>query len=154
MGETGDYGMTGERAVELFRSGMNCAEAVLASNMETLGIEEEWIPGVASGFGEGIAGTGQVCGALSGAIIVLGWAYGKDSGEDGVQRVYELGQKLVDEFVEEHVTTSCGMLIDINLRDRDLREKARKDGIYEKRCASFVRFCAGRAAEMISERKT
>ncbi|MBN2167737.1 MAG: C_GCAxxG_C_C family protein [Actinobacteria bacterium] len=151
MTETGDSVQVGEKAVGLFQSGMNCAESVLAANMEVHGVDEDWVPRVASGFGGGIARTGQVCGAITGAIMVLGWVYGRDCAGDDIDSIHKLGQKLIDEFIDEYATTSCGMLIDIDLRNPEAREKADNDGIFDKRCTSFIRFCAGRVAEMISD---
>lgn len=139
----------GEKARELFLSGFNCAESVLTANMEAIGVKAEWIPRIASGFGGGIARTGQVCGAITGSIICLGWVYGRNGTEDDIEILHELGRKLVDVFIEEYGTTSCGMLIDVDLTNEDACKKAQQDGIFEERCASFVRFCASNTAGMI-----
>ncbi len=150
MATAEDHEKVGTRACELFRSGMNCAESVLTANMEMLGVEGDWIPRVASGFGGGIARTCQVCGALTGAVIALGWTCGRESGDDSLEHVYRSGSTLVDEFMEKFLSTSCGMLIDVDLSDDVAREKARRDGVFEQQCTLYVRFCAERVAEMIA----
>ncbi|HEY5532591.1 MAG TPA: C-GCAxxG-C-C family protein [Candidatus Anoxymicrobiaceae bacterium] len=150
MATAEDYEKVGTRASELFLSGMNCAESVLTANMEMLGVEGDWIPRVASGFGGGIARTCQVCGALTGAVMTLGWTFGRESGADSLDQVYESGSTLIDEFTEKFLSTSCRMLIDVDLSDSVAREKARRDGVFEQQCALYVRFCAERVAEMIA----
>jgi len=138
------------RARELFlSSGFNCAESVLLANMERLGVEGDWLPKVASGFGGGIARTGQVCGAITGAILALGWTMGRKDSADGVDELYETGQELVRDFTSEFGTTSCRMLIDIDLRDPAEHKRALKEGVFEKQCAAFVEFCASRVADKL-----
>lgn len=108
------------------------------------------MPRVASAFGGGIARTGQVCGALSGALIAFGWARGRSSSEEPSDEVYELGARLVDSFLDRFPSTSCRMLIDVDLADDECRELARERGVFEAFCAGFVGFCAGRAVELLS----
>jgi hypothetical protein len=68
----------GKRARELFTTGLNCAESVLLANLEALGVEGEWLPRIATGFGSGIATTQQVCGVISGAVMTAGWVLGRE----------------------------------------------------------------------------
>jgi C_GCAxxG_C_C family probable redox protein len=139
------------RARELFlSSGFNCAESVLLANMERLGVEGDWLPKVASGFGGGIARTGQVCGALTGAVLALGWAMGRSASDDSVDELYGVGAELVDEFTSEFGSTSCRMLIDIDLRDPAQHKRALREGVFEKQCAAFVEFCAARVADKLA----
>jgi C_GCAxxG_C_C family probable redox protein len=138
------------RAREIFlTSGFNCAESVLLANMERLGVEGEWLPRVASGFGGGIARTGQVCGALTGAVMALGWAMGRSAPDDSIDELYGEVAGLVDEFTSEFGTTSCRMLIDIDLSDPEEHKRAQKTGIFEQQCARYVEFCAARVAEKL-----
>lgn len=150
MAEVEDSSAVGERGCELFLSGLNCAESVLLSNMERLGVQGDWVPRVSSGFGGGIARTCQVCGALTGSVMAFGWVRGRDSAEDSLDEVYRLGQMLVEEFTSNFGTTSCAMLIDVDLRDEEARKKARREGVFEQQCARYVEFCARRTAEMLS----
>jgi len=124
---------------------------VLLSNMERLGVEGDWFPRVASGFGGGIARTGQVCGAITGAIMAIGWARGRDVPNESTDDIYNIGAELVREFTSKFGTTSCRMLIDVDLTDPEERKRARKSGIFEQQCGAFVEFCTLRAAEILSE---
>jgi C_GCAxxG_C_C family probable redox protein len=140
------------KAREHFLSeGFNCAESVLLANMEGLGVKDGWFPRVASGFGGGIARTGQVCGAITGALLAIGWALGRDTAAQPTDDIYNVGEDLVREFISEFGTTSCKMLIDVDLSDPEEYKRAKKRGVFENRCGAFVEFCALRAAEILSE---
>ncbi len=142
------------RAREIFlSSGFNCAESVLLANMERLGVEGDWLPKVASGFGGGIARTGQVCGALTGAVIALGWAMGRSASDGNVDELYGVVAELVDQFTSEFGTTSCRMLIDFDLRDPEEHQRAMKTGVFQQQCAGYVEFCASRVADKLSGTK-
>jgi C_GCAxxG_C_C family probable redox protein len=126
---------------------------VLLANMDSLGAEGDWFPRVASGFGGGIARTGQVCGAITGAVMAVGWARGRDLPDEPLDDLYGFGAGLVDDFTTEFGSTSCKMLIDVNLNDREEYKRARENGIFEEKCAVFVQFCARRAREKLCEER-
>jgi C_GCAxxG_C_C family probable redox protein len=122
---------------------------VLLASLERLGVEGEWLPRVASGFGGGIARTGQVCGALTGAVLALGWALGRCAPDASVDELHRIGAELVNDFTWEFGTTSCRMLIDVDLSDPEERKRALENGVFEKQCAAFVEFCALDVAEKL-----
>ena len=76
-----------EKAVKYFRDGFHCSQAVLVSYAEECGLTEEQALKLGSCFGGGMR-RGEVCGACTGALMVLGSLYGqhdladKDSRED------------------------------------------------------------------------
>ena len=59
-----------ELAYQYHKKGYNCAQSVLMSFQDVAGLSEKQCLAIASGFGAG-AGTGELCGALTGAIMVL-----------------------------------------------------------------------------------
>lgn len=66
-----------ERALAAFRNGFTCSAAVFSAFSKDLGLDEETARKIACGFGAGISRTGNICGAVSGAILVIGLRYGK-----------------------------------------------------------------------------
>jgi C_GCAxxG_C_C family probable redox protein len=60
-----------EKARQMFAGPYNCAQAVASVYADTIGMEEDEIRRLVSGFGYGMAGERSVCGALSGGIFVL-----------------------------------------------------------------------------------
>lgn len=74
-----------ERAVELYRKGLNCSQAVAVVFADAMNIDEATILKLSAGFGGGM-GTGRgVCGALSGAATAAGAIALNTAGGDPVQ---------------------------------------------------------------------
>jgi len=70
-------------AVEIFDSGLTCTEAVAMAGMKRMGRQSDLIPRIATGFGGGLSRTKSVCGALTGGVLVLSAAFGRDKlGDD------------------------------------------------------------------------
>ena len=67
----------GETAVAMMAGGWNCAQSVLGVFCEDCGLDRETAMKLASGFGAGMARKQEVCGAVSGAIMVIGLKHGQ-----------------------------------------------------------------------------
>lgn len=70
-----------EMAQELFDSGFNCSQSVVAVFCEKYGVSQEVALKMSSGFGGGVR-FGEICGAASGAVLVIGLKYGQYKAED------------------------------------------------------------------------
>ena len=66
----------GKRAREIFENGGNCAQALFAAFADMTGISYEDSLRMASAFGGGIGRLRETCGAVSGAVMVIGCLYG------------------------------------------------------------------------------
>ena len=103
-----------DRGVELFKSGFNCAQAVVGAFAKELGLDEKTAMKVSAGFGGGVGRTGEICGALSGAAIVAGMLYGATEGSDAESkaRTYEEIQRIIKLFKEKNIFVTCRELKD------------------------------------------
>ena len=72
----------GEKARALFMEGANCAQAVLGAFASECGISEKQALVISSGFGGGVGRMREVCGAVSGMVLVLNMIYGSDDLSD------------------------------------------------------------------------
>jgi C_GCAxxG_C_C family probable redox protein len=100
-------------AFEYHKSGFHCAEAVSKAIIEAYGNGSGHdIPKVATAFGGGVGRTSQeICGALTGGIIALGYLFGRsEPGADWTDAA-ESAAKLRLRFVQAHGTTNCGALL-------------------------------------------
>ncbi|MFH1150362.1 MAG: C-GCAxxG-C-C family protein [Actinomycetota bacterium] len=138
-----------ERARELFLSSYNCAESVLSANMERLGIEGDWFPGVATGFAAGIGRSGMVCGAIVGAVIAAGAVLGRGRPDEDIDALIEFAASLVRDFTAEFGSCSCALLINRDVSTPEGLQKAREEGVFESVCPPFVEFCAAAAAAAV-----
>ena len=60
-----------EKAVGKFKEGFNCAQSVLYSYADELGLPDDLAMKIATGFGGGMGRTQEVCGAVTGALMVI-----------------------------------------------------------------------------------
>ena len=97
------------KAAELFFSGCNCAQAVAVAFCDLTGLDEITAKKMSSPFGGGFGRLREVCGAVSGMMMVLGLLYGyTDPGGGDVTKKehYHLVQQLAGKFQEE-----CGSIV-------------------------------------------
>jgi C_GCAxxG_C_C family probable redox protein len=104
----------GKKAFDYHNSGFHCAEAVSKAVVETCSqkISQE-IPKVATAFGGGVGRTHlDICGALTGGVIALGYLFGRNEPGAEWTDAHELAAELRRRFVLEHGTTNCGALLE------------------------------------------
>jgi hypothetical protein len=71
-----------ERATSMFAAGFSCSQSVLGAYAEQHGLPRELALGLADAFGGGLGGLGRTCGAVTGAIMVIGLARGRRVADD------------------------------------------------------------------------
>ena len=140
-----------EHAKELFLSGNNCAQSVLLSFAEDMGYSKELALKVSAGFGGGIAKEQQICGAVTGAIMVLGILKGeKASDNDELKsQTYSAVQLFLKKFTEDFQSTSCGELTGCDFKSDAGNEKFKNEEVMENICAP----CVKRAVELVEALK-
>ena len=102
------------KAAELFVYGYNCAQAMLVAYCDVTGLTPEFSARLASSFGGGMGRMREVCGAVSGMLMVAGLLYGYDTpGDDTVKKEhYQLVQQLAGKFREEAGSIICREILD------------------------------------------
>ena len=101
-------------SVAYHKKGFNCAQSVLASFGDLTQLPEKEAMALAGGFGGGIGGSHQeLCGAMSGAVMVLGMLYPHTSGEsmDEKKRIYKISKEFQARFQKSFGCTHCGDLL-------------------------------------------
>jgi C_GCAxxG_C_C family probable redox protein len=58
-------------AVKCFNNGFNCAQAVLSTYSEQLGVDKTTALKIAGSFGGGMGHIGETCGAVTGAFMLI-----------------------------------------------------------------------------------
>lgn len=127
-------------AIENFEQGFNCAQAVLATFAPRHGLSREHALKVACAFGSGMM-RGSTCGAVTGALMVIGLAHGRCRADDMAARskTYALAQAFQDRFDALHGTCACEELLGLDPTTPEGRQAALDRGLFESRCPQFVR---------------
>jgi len=127
-------------ANELFRSGFNCSQAIVAVFSEEHGFPAETAIKIAYPFGRGMGGCGHTCGALTGAMMVIGMKYGTaDRYEpDKMKLAREKTRRLIEFFENEHGTTLCNDLTGLDQRKLNGPELMAMLPHFHSRCQKFL----------------
>jgi C_GCAxxG_C_C family probable redox protein len=122
---------------------------VLSSFGEALGLDRELALRVAGAFGGGMARMGETCGAVTGALMVIGLKYGMTQAKDEAAReqTYKLAQELAARFKERHRSIICRELLGYDLSSPEGRKAAYDKGLFSTLCPQLVRD----AAEIVEE---
>lgn len=130
-----------EIAVQKLIDGYNCAQAVFYSFCDDLNIEKDFALKLATGFGAGMGRKEEVCGAISGGIIVIGAKYGRGEKDERtvMERTYKKVQDLMDQFAAKHGSYICRKLINgCELTTKEGQLYFKENNLLKKTCAPCV----------------
>jgi C_GCAxxG_C_C family probable redox protein len=130
-----------ETASTRFNEGYNCAQSVLSSFSIQLGLPFETSCRIAAPFGGGIGRLGEVCGAVTGAMLVLGLQFGNTSPADNKakEKSYRVASKFAELFRNRHKTILCRELIGCDINTPEGLASAREQKIFTVQCPAYVR---------------
>ncbi len=127
------------QAAKLFTEGYNCAQSVIMVFADLLNLDEKTCAKISSSFGGGMGRMREVCGAVSGMLMVAGLLYGYDGPEEGEVKKehYTQVQYLAGQFREGAGSIVCREIL--KNPPSDPAPSPRTAEYYEKRpCARMV----------------
>lgn len=130
-----------ETAVNLFDS-YNCAQAVLCAHAADYDLDMNKALQTAVGFGGGLGRLGETCGAVSGAIMVLGLrsSFKEGDGRDKINAVYDKVRRFIAGFEAAKGTVKCRELLGCDLNTEE-GQKFFKDNKLRENCRGYIRLC-------------
>ena len=144
-----------DKALEYFSEGLHCSQSVLAAFADECRIDEEMAFKLGSCFGSGMR-KGNVCGACTGALMVLGLLFGEE--HSGVpqerQRSNMINDMMMDRFKRANGTTICNDLLGCDLSTPEGVQYARSKGLFEEFCPKMVASAVDILEEIIEEMRT
>lgn len=143
MDSTG-YSSEARRSAEsLFASGHYCAESVVLALAAAQGLQSELLPRIATAFCSGMSRSRGPCGALTGAIMGVSLALGRNQRSDPVQPSYSATQEVIRQFEAEFGSRDCHLMLGCDLNTPEGQTVFREQQLGQH-CARFT----GRATEI------
>jgi C_GCAxxG_C_C family probable redox protein len=139
------------KALDFYRSGFNCAQAVFAAYAPLLGLDENSALKVCGGFGGGMGRLGEVCGVLTGAFMLAGLKHGKTRQENGEakERTYALVGGLAERFWALHGSIHCRELLGCDLNSEAGRAAFKAQDMRRLKCEQYVADAAALVEELL-----
>ena len=130
-----------EEAVKCFHANFNCCQAVFATYSEQLGLNKETALKIASPFGGGIARMGDTCGAVTGALMLIGLKEGQYLSEDkeSKEKCYRLSKELIGRFKELYGSIMCRDILSCDISTEVGQKFAKEHNLTNTLCPGFVR---------------
>lgn len=128
----------------LFMQGYDCSQAVLRYFADRFDMDEDLANRTAACFGGGMQ-MGEVCGAFTGALMVIGLKYGHSNPENLLQQKEVLTAKNAEfreKFLREYGTCSCKELLGYDVSTPEGFNEALESG-------RLLGYCPGLAAKVI-----
>ena len=145
-----------EKARELFYQGCNCAQATFCAYCEETGLDFDAAARLASSFGGGIGRLREVCGALSGALLALGYLRGYSDVEDPAAKSAHYGRvrELAARFTERNGSMICRELLkDVKTTPGGEPEPRSPEFYASRPCLRLVGEAAALLEELLEETK-
>lgn len=133
-----------ESAVELFKKGFSCSQAIFSTFGKELGLDRNVALKIASAFGGGMGRMGKTCGAVTGAFIVIGLKYGqiKVENKQAKDKTYSLVKEFVKQFEAHNNSTICKELLGCDIGTPQGMQIAIEKSLLNTLCPKLVKDAA------------
>lgn len=129
-----------EEAISCFENGFNCSQAVLSVFSKELGIDWETALKIATGFGGGMR-KGEVCGAVTGAIMAIGLKEGHfiEGDLNTKEKAYALTREFEDRFEKLNGSIICKDILGYDISIEENREIIKEKGLFDTICPKVIK---------------
>ncbi len=139
-----------EYAVSQFKSGLNCSQAIFSAYAGRFAVDEPTALKIASGFGGGMGRNAEICGVVSGALMVLGLCYGGcNADSETKEAVYARVRQFTERFKTRNQSLVCRDLLGCDIGTPAGLEQARQKKLFATTCVKLVRDAAEILEEML-----
>ena len=140
-----------DAAARHFREGFSCSQSVLAAFAPELGLDADAALRVSAAFGGGMGRLGHTCGAVTGALMVLGLRYGATVADPAAKELtYAKARDFVAKFEARHGATDCADLLGLNIDTPEGQAAAREANLFKTTCPGLVASAAEIVGQMIA----
>jgi C_GCAxxG_C_C family probable redox protein len=139
-------------ALQYFGSNYNCAQSVFISLSQELGVPHNDALALTAGFGGGVAGTRQICGAVAGAVMAIGLKHFDNKEDITISKEHTkiIVQIFLNNFIEKFGSTTCK---DLLLPDNEVVELSDEEASLKKHqyCERYVAEAVALATKLADE---
>jgi C_GCAxxG_C_C family probable redox protein len=141
-----------EEAVTIFNGGCNCAQSVFTAYSGDFGVDKNLALSMAVGFGGGMGRVQDVCGVVSGAVMILGLKSGfkEGDGRDKINKAYKTVHDFIDRFTAAKGTIKCRELLGGCDLSSEEGQKRFKEADLKGSCRDFVRLSCDLLDELLA----
>jgi len=131
--------MKAQYAAELFRNGFFCSQSVLAPFCDNYGLDRNSALKIACGLGSGM-GCAEICGAVSGAVLVIGLKYGHTDTKDRAAKATCKAKvaEFLSVFLERNRHILCRDILGCDISTPEGRQKAIDEQLFTTVCVDMV----------------
>jgi len=130
-----------KEASDLFEKGLYCSQAVLCAFSEKYGLSKETAVKISCGLNSG-ARCAEICGAVSGAVLVIGLKYGTSK-----EICNSKTEEFMNYFKNRHGEIVCRNILGCDISTHDGLENAIAKNLFGTLCADAV----ANAAQALSD---
>lgn len=132
-------------AVSHFKEGLSCSQAMLLTYGQELGIDKAAALKISAPFGGGMARMGEVCGAVTGAFMVIGLKHAVS--KEAKEKLYALVNEFAEKFKSRNGSILCRELLGYNIGTPQGMKAVKEKGLIDTLCPKLVEA----AAEILEE---
>lgn len=140
-------------ASESFKNGYNCAQSIISAFGPELGLSRELGLRMTTGLGAGVNHSGNTCGAVLGAYLVIGLKYGieRPSDKKGKEKTREILDRFSKRFMETYPSLMCRDILGADVSKPEELEILRKEDKFDSFCPHVVEVAAAIVEELLDE---
>ena len=144
-----------EKALEYYGKKFHCSQAILAAFEEECGLTEKQALKMGACLGSGMR-KGEVCGACTGALVVLGALYGQYDQNDLESRLLanEVNDKMMNRFKEVCGSYICNDLLKCDISTKEGVQYAIDNKLFTEFCPQMVANAVDILEQIIAEVKS
>jgi C_GCAxxG_C_C family probable redox protein len=135
-----------EQALQCFNDGdgFNCAQSILSTYANSFGMDKDTAFRITTPFGGGIAGRGDICGAVTGAIMVIGLRHGRIRIDDQASRdsAYALVHEFIQRFKQRNGSILCRDLLGCDPGTEEGQSRIVENNLHKTVCPDAIRDAA------------
>ena len=143
-----------EIAVEYYSHNFNCSQGVFTAYAIEQGIDEKLALKLATNFGGG-ARKGEMCGAVSGALMVLGLLYGHSESDDldTKAKAYVMAEEYMNRFIKKNGSVVCRELLGYDLSKPEEKAVILEKNLFHTMCPNLICSAVEILDEFLEEQK-